>query len=131
MELTRSIDNREVSLGEGRGFRYFLEDGDNVRMTGYCHAPGIGRVGFGECTGEILPSGTRLDPLDDGCDIGQSTPSFKMKTAAASAEGGRTREHGVPSEPTQKGFIVGFSIGLVAASCLVWLLGTSQLNNRA
>jgi len=72
-----------------------------------------------------------LDPLDDVCDIGQSTPPFKAYAAAASAGGGHTREHGVPSEPTQKGFIVGFSIGLVAASCLVWLLGTSQLNNRA
>lgn len=35
--------------------RSFLEDGDVLKMTGYCTANGI-RIGFGECTGKILPA---------------------------------------------------------------------------
>lgn len=35
--------------------RTFLEDGDTVIMTGFCQGNGF-RVGFGECTGTILPA---------------------------------------------------------------------------
>jgi len=35
--------------------RSFLEDGDGIRMTGWCQGNGY-RVGFGEVTGRILPS---------------------------------------------------------------------------
>lgn len=35
--------------------RSFLEDGDTLKITGYCKANGI-RIGFGECVGEILPA---------------------------------------------------------------------------
>lgn len=35
--------------------RSFLEDGDELKMTGYCMANGI-RIGFGECTGKVLPA---------------------------------------------------------------------------
>ena len=38
--------------GERRGF---LEDGDTVTMRGWCEGRGY-RIGFGECTGTILPA---------------------------------------------------------------------------
>ena len=47
---------REVPLGE-EGTRKFLKDGDNVIMRGYCQGEGF-RVGFGECTGKVLPAKT-------------------------------------------------------------------------
>jgi fumarylacetoacetase len=34
--------------------RTFLEDGDRVTIRGYCQAPGLPRLGFGECVGEIV-----------------------------------------------------------------------------
>ena len=37
--------------------RTFLEDGDEVTLRGYCVSPGLPRIGFGECTGRILPAG--------------------------------------------------------------------------
>ena len=39
--------------------RTFLEDGDEVKLTGWCQADGY-RIGFGECSGTILPA-LRLD----------------------------------------------------------------------
>jgi len=35
--------------------RKFLQDGDTVIMKGFCQGDGF-RVGFGECTGKILPA---------------------------------------------------------------------------
>ncbi|KAK2164143.1 hypothetical protein LSH36_68g07008 [Paralvinella palmiformis] len=35
--------------------RSLLQDGDEVIMTGYCEGQGF-RVGFGECTGKVLPA---------------------------------------------------------------------------
>lgn len=35
--------------------RYFLEDGDNVILRGWCQKPGTARIGFGTCCGEVLP----------------------------------------------------------------------------
>ena len=45
---------RTVDLNDGQ-HRTFLEDGDNITLTGYCQADGF-RVGFGECSGLILPA---------------------------------------------------------------------------
>ena len=39
----------------GGGTRTFLEDGDEVAITGWCQAAGH-RVGFGEVRGTILPA---------------------------------------------------------------------------
>jgi fumarylacetoacetase len=36
--------------------RTFLEDGDEVILRGYCSRPGLPRIGFGTCTGRILPA---------------------------------------------------------------------------
>lgn len=40
-----------LSSGEQRSF---LEDGDQVLMTGFCSREGYRRIGLGECTGQIL-----------------------------------------------------------------------------
>uniref|UniRef100_T1DL75 Fumarylacetoacetase n=1 Tax=Crotalus horridus TaxID=35024 RepID=T1DL75_CROHD len=48
---TKSID-----LGNGQS-RTFLQDGDEVIMTGYCQGKSH-RIGFGECSGTILPAKT-------------------------------------------------------------------------
>ena len=37
--------------------RLYLEDGDTVTLCGYCQGPAY-RVGFGDCTGKVLPSRT-------------------------------------------------------------------------
>jgi len=36
--------------------RTFLEDGDEVTLRAYCQRAGLPRIGFGECTGRILPA---------------------------------------------------------------------------
>jgi len=36
--------------------RAFLEDGDDVVMTGWCERPGAVRIGLGECRGRLLPA---------------------------------------------------------------------------
>ena len=36
--------------------RVFLEDGDTVRLRGWCERPGAARIGFGECSGTVLPA---------------------------------------------------------------------------
>ena len=46
--------SRRVQLACGAS-RTFLEDGDTVALSGYCQGEGY-RVGFGECTGVVLPS---------------------------------------------------------------------------
>lgn len=45
---------REVPLGE-EAKRKFLKDNDNVIMRGFCQGEGF-RVGFGECSGKVLPA---------------------------------------------------------------------------
>ena len=32
-----------------------LQDGDSVTLAGWCEAPGAVRIGFGTCTGTVLP----------------------------------------------------------------------------
>lgn len=54
----------ELSLGGTRDIelpgtderRRFLEDGDNVILRGWCEKPGAARIGFGQCSGEVLPA---------------------------------------------------------------------------
>jgi fumarylacetoacetase len=36
--------------------RVFLEDGDEVTLTGYCRHPGAVRIGLGACRGVVLPA---------------------------------------------------------------------------
>jgi fumarylacetoacetase len=36
--------------------RTFLEDGDEVMLTGYCEREGFARIGLGACRGAILPA---------------------------------------------------------------------------
>jgi fumarylacetoacetase len=36
--------------------RTFLEDGDEVTLRGWCEAEGAVRIGFGECTGIVIPN---------------------------------------------------------------------------
>jgi fumarylacetoacetase len=36
--------------------RTFLEDGDRISLRGYCCKPGLPRIGFGDCTGTIVPA---------------------------------------------------------------------------
>lgn len=43
-----------ISLPSGET-RTFLEDGDEVTLRGSCERAGFRRIGFGECTGVILP----------------------------------------------------------------------------
>uniref|UniRef100_A0A915KVM8 Fumarylacetoacetase n=1 Tax=Romanomermis culicivorax TaxID=13658 RepID=A0A915KVM8_ROMCU len=45
---------KPISLPSGET-RKFLDDGDEVIMTGFCQGKGY-RVGFGTCTGKILPA---------------------------------------------------------------------------
>jgi fumarylacetoacetase len=45
---------KPVALPHG-ATRTFLEDGDTVEIAGWCEGDGY-RVGFGECTGTILPA---------------------------------------------------------------------------
>jgi maleylacetoacetate isomerase len=47
--------SREIEL-DGGEVRKFLKDGDAVIMKGWCQREGMGRVGFGQCSGKILPA---------------------------------------------------------------------------
>ena len=52
LELTwRGKEPLVLPSGEERSF---LEDGDEVVMTGFCEHPGATRIGLGECRGTIL-----------------------------------------------------------------------------
>uniref|UniRef100_A0AAX7TZ83 Fumarylacetoacetase n=1 Tax=Astatotilapia calliptera TaxID=8154 RepID=A0AAX7TZ83_ASTCA len=46
--------SKNIDLG-GEGTRTFLNDGDEVTISGYCEGDGY-RVGFGTCQGTILPA---------------------------------------------------------------------------
>lgn len=54
--------SRTVDLGGGEE-RKFLRDGDTVIMEGFSSKDGIGRVGFGVCSGQVLPAGTSISPV--------------------------------------------------------------------
>ena len=52
LELTRrGTEPVRLPTGETRGF---LEDGDEIVMTGWCERPGRVRIGLGECRGTIV-----------------------------------------------------------------------------
>jgi len=54
LELTwRGRDPIRLASGE---IRNFLEDGDEVILRGWCEAPGVRRIGLGECRGIVLPA---------------------------------------------------------------------------
>ena len=54
LELTWA-GSKEIHLQDGKVIRKFLQDGDKVVMRGFCQSPEGGRIGFGECSGIILP----------------------------------------------------------------------------
>lgn len=57
LELTwRGKEPLVLPTGERRGF---LEDGDEVLMTGWCERPGVVRIGLGECRGVVRPAPDR------------------------------------------------------------------------
>lgn len=58
-EATR--DGRNPLALEHGGQRAFLEDYDEVTLTGWCQGDGY-RVGFGECTGTVLPALRQASP---------------------------------------------------------------------
>jgi maleylacetoacetate isomerase len=57
------MGSREVKLGDDGEVRKFLKDGDTVIMEGFCVKENHGRVGFGQCTGKVLPAS--ISPIDD------------------------------------------------------------------
>ncbi|KAJ2360182.1 hypothetical protein H4S02_012027, partial [Coemansia sp. RSA 2611] len=44
-----------IALGDSGITRTFIQDNDEVTITGFCQGDGY-RVGFGQCTGKILPA---------------------------------------------------------------------------
>jgi fumarylacetoacetase len=50
----RGSEPLELPGGE---VRKFLEDGDEVILTGWCEAPGRPRIGFGRCAGVVVAAG--------------------------------------------------------------------------
>jgi len=54
LELTAG-GRTPLSLPSGEE-RTFLEDGDRVRLRGYCERAGFARIGFGEAVGTVLPA---------------------------------------------------------------------------
>jgi len=56
LELTwRGRD--EIKLSDG-GVRKFLKDSDTINLRGFCKEGDV-RIGFGDCSGQILPAGAR------------------------------------------------------------------------
>lgn len=54
LELTRG-GREPVVLANGEQ-RSFLQDGDEIILRGYGEAPGLARIGFGECRGRVEPA---------------------------------------------------------------------------
>ena len=53
LEITRGSRSIQLPGGEDR---VFLADGDEVILRGFCERAGYARIGFGECTGLVLPA---------------------------------------------------------------------------
>ncbi|MXK61500.1 fumarylacetoacetase, partial [Burkholderia pseudomallei] len=53
LELT--WNGKEPVALAGGGSRAFIEDGDELTLSGWCQGDGY-RVGFGACAGKILPA---------------------------------------------------------------------------
>lgn len=47
----------EIKLSDG-DTRKFLKDGDTINIRGFCGGDGKSRIGFGDCSGKILPAGS-------------------------------------------------------------------------
>lgn len=62
MELTHG--GRQSLQLPGNEPRSFLQDGDEIAMHAYAHAPGFTRIGFGECIGKVVaaPRSPDSDP---------------------------------------------------------------------
>ena len=56
LEMKHRSEPLTLPTGEKRTF---LEDGDEVILRAYCERLGLPRIGFGECTGRILPATTQ------------------------------------------------------------------------
>jgi len=56
LEMTQQ-GTRRIALPSGET-RAFLEDGDEVIMRAFCERAGYVRIGFGECTGMVVPART-------------------------------------------------------------------------
>ena len=54
--LELSDGGRKPIMLAGGEQRTYLEDGDTVTLRGVCERPGARRIGFGECSGTILPA---------------------------------------------------------------------------
>ena len=54
--LERTWRGTEPLALPGGEVRKFLEDGDEVVFHGICRAPGAVSIGFGECTGTVIPA---------------------------------------------------------------------------
>jgi fumarylacetoacetase len=54
LEITRRGE-MPLQLPTGE-MRAFLEDGDEVTISGFCERPGYARIGFGTCAGTVLPA---------------------------------------------------------------------------
>lgn len=49
----RGTEPLQLPTGETRAF---LQDGDEVTLRAYCERDGARRIGFGECTGRVIPA---------------------------------------------------------------------------
>lgn len=58
LELTAG-GTRPIAIG-GDEQRTFLEDGDQVSITGWCERPGQARIGFGHASARVLPATAAL-----------------------------------------------------------------------
>jgi fumarylacetoacetase len=54
LEITRG-GAEPIQLPSGEQ-RTFLEDGDEIRLRAWCQHSGAVRIGFGDCTGTVMPS---------------------------------------------------------------------------
>lgn len=76
--------------------RKFLQNGDNVIITGYAESSdGSHRVGFGNCSGRLLPAGTPPAPETTESSIGKSNSNgysnFKLYSYWRSSSSWRVR----------------------------------------
>jgi fumarylacetoacetase len=54
--LLEKRHNPESTCLPSGELRTFLEDGDRVTLCAWCQKPGLPRIGFGECSGTIIPA---------------------------------------------------------------------------
>jgi fumarylacetoacetase len=60
LEITRGGSSSiKIKAAAGGGKqeveRTYLQDGDTVVLRGFCESEGVGKIGFGECRGKLLP----------------------------------------------------------------------------